>query len=227
MATDGRLADDPGYRYAVIDNGLSIAGETIAERGQLRLVKIAEPLRLKDSLAGVFNDGWIGSMGAAGSVAADYNLFTAPAKPGTVFVTLSRKGFCGPHAPGHVEIDVGTIALGQQKDGILGRTTQRRGWTIDSCAERTFPIATPGGPFHVKVTITPPFQPNAVDPDAVRAALLRRPARHHVRACSELISGRGRRAPRGACVRTGPSRAGARGCGGRGTSCRSRPRSRG
>ena len=67
-------------------------------------------------------------------------------------MTLSRKGFCGPRAPGHVLIEVGTIALGQQKNGILGRVTQKRGWTIDSCAERTFPIETPGGPFHVKVT---------------------------------------------------------------------------
>jgi len=164
IATDGRLAGDPGYRYAVIDKGLSIAGETVAERGSLRLVRIARPLRLRDSLAGVFNDGWIGSMKPAATVSADYNDFEAPRKPGTVLVTVSRKGFCGPPAPGHVLIEVGTIALGQQKDGVLDRVTQRRGWVIDSCGERTFPITTPGGPFHVKVTVTPPFQPNALDP---------------------------------------------------------------
>ena len=159
IATDGRLAGDPGYGYAVIDNGLSIAGTTRCAAGRLRLVRIAKPLRLRESLAGVFNDGWIGSKGPAGSVIADYNKFVAPKKPGTVFVTLSRKGFCGPHAPGHVLIEVGTIALGQQRDGILGRVTQQRGWVIDSCGERTFPIETPGGPFHVKVTVAPPFQP--------------------------------------------------------------------
>ena len=163
-ATDGRLRGDPGYPYAVIDNGLSIAGATVAEHGLLRLVRIAEPLRLRESLAGVFNDGWLGSTAAAESVSADYNRFTAPKKPGTVFVTLSRRGFCGPKAPGRVLIEVGTIALGQQRNGILGRVTQRRGWVIDSCAERTFPIPTPGGPFHVKVTVTPPFQPAALDP---------------------------------------------------------------
>jgi hypothetical protein len=164
IATDGRLADDPGYKYAVIDSGLSIAGQTIAEHGTLKLVRIEQPLRLKESLAGVFSDGWMGSMGAAGSVSADYNQFVAPKKPGTVFVTLSRKGFCGPHAPGHVDIDVGTIKLGQQKDGILDKVTQSRGWVIDSCAERTFPIQTPGGPFHVRITVTPPFQPATVAP---------------------------------------------------------------
>ena len=182
IATDGRLVGDPGYRYAVIDNGLAIAGDTVAEKGNLRLVRIARPLRLRDSLAGVFSDGWIGSKAPAESVIANYNQFDAPKKPGTVFVTLSRKGFCGPHAPGHALIEVGTIALGQQHDGILGRTTQRRGWVIDSCGERTFPIETPGGPFHVKVSVTPPFQPAALDPQELRAALLRRPARDRVRA---------------------------------------------
>ena len=100
ISTDGRLADDPGYGYAVIDNGLSIAGTTVAQHGCCASSD-AKPLRLRESLAGVFNDGWIGSKGPAGSVSADYNKFVAPKKPGTVFVTLSRKGFCGPHAPGH------------------------------------------------------------------------------------------------------------------------------
>jgi hypothetical protein len=164
IAIDGRLAGDPGYEYAVIDTGLAIAGTTVDTKGALKLVRIAKPLRLQNSLAGVFSDGWIGSKVPAESVIADYNQFDAPKKPGVVYVTLSRKGFCGPHAPGHVLIQVGTVALGQQRNGILDRVTQQRGWVVDSCAERTFPIETPGGPFHVKVTIKPPFQPHTLDP---------------------------------------------------------------
>jgi hypothetical protein len=164
IATDGRLDGDPGYEYAVTDAGLAIAGTPVVTQGATKVVRIAKPLRLRNSLAGVFTDGWIGSKIPADRVMADYNQFDAPSKPGVVSVTLSRKGFCGPPAPGHVLIEVGTIALGQQKNGILGRTTQARGWTIDSCAERTFPIETPGGPFHVRVTVKPPFQPSAVDP---------------------------------------------------------------
>ena len=61
-------------------------------------------------------------------------------------------------------IEVGTLGLGQQRDGVIDRVTARRGWVVDSCARRTFPIPTPGGPFHVKVTVTPPFQPAALDP---------------------------------------------------------------
>jgi hypothetical protein len=163
-ATDGRLVGNPGYEYAVADNGISIAGETVAQKGLLRLIRIDQPLRLTQSIAGVFNDGWIGSTGPQDSVSADYNRFDAPRKPGVVYVTLSRKGFCGPPAPGRVLIQVGKLALGQQRDGVLGRVTQKRGWVIDSCGERTFPIETPGGPFHVKVTVTPPFQPATLDP---------------------------------------------------------------
>ena len=164
LAKDGRLLGDPGYEYAVIDKDLSLDGTTVRDQGLMRLVRISEPLRLRESFAGVFQDGWIGSMTGVPSVVAHYNLFDAPKKPGTVFVTLSRKGFCGPKAPGHVLIQVGTIALNQQREGVLGRVTQQRAWEVDSCAERTFPIETPGGPFHVKVSVTPPFQPNALDP---------------------------------------------------------------
>jgi hypothetical protein len=164
ISTDGRLAGDPGYRYAVIDSSLSIVGQTVAERGSLRLVRIAAPLRLRESLTGVFNDGWIGNSKPTDSVSAEENRFDAPREPGTVYVTLSRKGFCGPKAPGRVLIEVGTLGLGPERTGVIRRVTERRGWVVDSCAERTFPIATPGGPFHVKVTVTPPFQPAALDP---------------------------------------------------------------
>ena len=100
IATDGRLDGDPGYEYAVIDTGLAIAGTPVATQGATKVVRIAKPLRLQNSLAGVFSDGWIGSKIPADRVIADYNQFDAPKKPGVVDVTLSRKGFCGPHAPG-------------------------------------------------------------------------------------------------------------------------------
>ena len=164
VSTDGRLAGDPGYPYAVVDKAIAIAGETVAEQGSTRLMRIDPPLRLTESLAGVFSDGWIGSTKPQDSVIAGYNRFDAPKKPGTVFVTLSRKAFCGPKAPGRVVIEVGTLGLGPERNGAIDRVTEQRGWVVDSCAERTFPIATPGGPFHVKVTVTPPFQPAALDP---------------------------------------------------------------
>lgn len=162
-AADGRLGADPHYPFAVADNGVTLAGGIAAERGLLRLVRVEEPLRLRESLRGVFSDGWIGSIAPADTVFGDYSLFDAPAKPGTAYVTL-RRAFCGPKAPGRVRIDLGTLGLGPEKNGVIDRITESRGWVIDSCGERTFPIETPGGPFHVTVSITPPFQPAVLDP---------------------------------------------------------------
>ena len=163
-APDGKLTSDPRYAFAVTDNGVTLAGDVVDEKGLLRLVRVEDPLRLKESLRGVFSDGWIGSTGPQDTVFGDYSLFAAPAKPGTAYVTLSRKAFCGPKAPGRVRIDLGTMGLGPEKNGVIARITQSRGWVVDSCTERTFPIVTPGGPFHVTVSITPPFQPYALDP---------------------------------------------------------------
>jgi hypothetical protein len=163
-AADGRLTSDPHYRFAVADNGVTLAGATVAQKGLLRLVRVDGPLRLKESLRGVFSDGWIGSTQPQETVFGDYSLFSAPAKPGIAYVTLSRMAFCGPKAPGRVRIDLGPLGLGPEKNGVISRITQSRGWIVDSCTERTFPIVTPGGPFHLTVSITPPFQPNALDP---------------------------------------------------------------
>jgi hypothetical protein len=166
VTTDGQLAGDPGYEYAVVDKGLSIVGETVTEKGNVRLVRIGSPLRLRESLAGVFSDGWIGSEEPADTVTADYSRFDAAAEPGTVFVTLARTFCSTKRAPGRVLIEVGTLGLGPERNGVIQRVTARRGWIVDSCSKaRTFPIPTPGGPFHVKISVTPPFQPAALDPN--------------------------------------------------------------
>jgi hypothetical protein len=164
VSPDGRLTADPHFPFAIADNGVTLAGDVVAERGLLRLVRVERPLRLRESVRGLFSDGWIGSSKPADTVFGDYSLFDAPKAPGTAYVTLSRTGFCGPKAPGRVLIDLGTLGLGPERNGVIDRVTERRGWVVDSCGERTFEIPTPGGPFHVTVSITPPFQPAALDP---------------------------------------------------------------
>ena len=164
VSPDGRLVSDPGFLFSIADNGVTLGGTVVAEKGLLRLVRVDKPLRLRESVRGLFSDGWIGSSKPAETVFGDYSLFDAPREPGTAYVTVSRKAFCGPKAPGRVLIDVGTLGLGPERNGVIGRVTERRGWVVDSCGERTFAIPTPGGPFHVKVSITPPFQPAALDP---------------------------------------------------------------
>ena len=168
-APDGTLADDSGYRFAVSDFGVDLVGTERQKMGALTLVEHDGPLRLEQSLRGVFNDGWIGSSRPAASVAADYSRFSTPGeRAGTVDVRIARTGYCpsDPKAdvPGRVVIDVGTLGLGEQKNGVIDDVTERRGWIVARCADRTFSIPTPPPPFHVTVTVTPPFQPNALDP---------------------------------------------------------------
>ncbi len=98
-STDGRLAGDPGYRYAVVDKGLSIVGETDSREGR----PATRPDRIAPSPARVAGRRLQRRLDRqleepADTVSADYSRFDAPAKPGTVFVTLSRKAFCGTHA---------------------------------------------------------------------------------------------------------------------------------
>ena len=168
-APDGTLADDSGFHWAISDFGVDLVGKKRLTMGTLTLVEHDGPLRLEQSLRGVFNDGWVGSSQPADSVSAEYSRFSTPGeRAGTVDVRVARTGWCpsDPKAdvPGRVEIDVGTLKLGEQKNGVLDSLTERRGWIVAGCADRTFTIPTPRPPFHVKVTITPPFQPNALDP---------------------------------------------------------------
>ena len=109
----------PATDYAVIDKDLSLDGTTVRGPGLMRLVSNIGAA----AAAGVLRRSLPGRLdrehdGGVPSVVAHYNLFDAPKKPGTVFVTLSRKGFCGPQElPAHVLIQVGTIALQPQREG--------------------------------------------------------------------------------------------------------------
>ncbi len=169
VTSTGILADNSGYRFAVSDFGVDLVGSTLQTMGSLKLVEHSGPLRLEQSVRGVFNDGWMGSTTPQKSVSADYSRFSTPGeRAGLVEVRVARTGWCpsNPKAdiPGNVLIRVGTLALGSQKNGVIDRVTARRGWVVRGCADRTFSIPTPKPPFHVTVTVTPPFQPNALDP---------------------------------------------------------------
>jgi hypothetical protein len=161
----GELEGDPGYHWVVADVGISLVGEVAETKGGWRLYRTDGRLRLEEAVRGVYSDGWIGSSQPEGVVRANYSRFSTPGdRAGTITVTLSRKAFCGPKAPGRVEIRVGTLALGPEVNGVVGRETATRTWTIDSCAERPFPIPAPKPPFHVEVTVAPPFVPQQLDP---------------------------------------------------------------
>lgn len=164
----GRLSADPGYRWAVADRGVFLVGDVVTEtRNGWRLYRLQPPLRLARAVTGIFSDGWIGVQGQdPKSVTATYSSFaTESSRAGTVFVTVSRRGWCGADVPGRVLIRVGELGIGADRHPFIRRVTQERGWFVHSCTERTFPIPTPKPPFHVTVTVTPPFVPAEVAPE--------------------------------------------------------------
>lgn len=164
----GELSSDPGYRYAVADRGVYLVGDVLAEQPNgWRLYRLAPPLRLERSVTGVFSDGWMGVQRDAKSVTATYSRFVAEGdRAGTVFVTVSRRGFCGgADLPGRVLIRVGELGIGPDRHPAIRKVTEERGWVVSRCAERVFPIPTPAPPFHVTVTVTPPFVPAELAPE--------------------------------------------------------------
>src|SRR5262249_21779112 len=110
VSPDGALSNPPGTSFLLADSGITPVGTPIARRKVLRLYRMHGPVRLRESLAGVDDEGWMGTKAA-------YNRFSSSG-PGTLVVSLSRLSYCpdakgAPPAP-TVALDVGSIFLGVQ-----------------------------------------------------------------------------------------------------------------
>jgi hypothetical protein len=81
-----------------------------------------------------------------------------------MLVTVSKKAWCGTNVPGKVLIQIGPLALGQQRNGVLQRATAEERWVANSCEEKTFSLPAPPPPFHVSVSIDGTFVPHDLDP---------------------------------------------------------------
>ena len=178
LATDGRLLGDPGYELRRHRQRTSRSPARRCETsGLMRLVRISEPLRLRKSLAGVFQDGWIGSMTAVPSVVADYNRFDAPKEARDRLRDAVAEGVLRAQGPGQVLIEVGTIGA-RTSSGTESSAGSRSGAPGSSTAAPSgrSRSTTPGGPFHVKVTVDAAVPARRARSGELRAALLRRAA---------------------------------------------------
>ena len=154
--SDGRLQADPGANFAVIDPRLSIVGRKLGEAGGFALYRIAQPLRLRESVSGVYVDGWMESYSA-------YDRYWIAA-PGHVEVSVGRLGWGGKDVPAPVVVRIGPLATDPAGEGVLASVTAERRWTVHSRAERTFRLAAPRGPFRVDVSVARTFVPAELDP---------------------------------------------------------------
>lgn len=155
-------------RFAVADPGVELVGRIRAQHTHIaagtptrwRLFEIEPPLRFQNATRGVFQDGWAGPR-------SDYSQFTTPGnRAGFAVVRVHRTGWGGLDRPGRVRIRVGSLVLGGDRQPALGRVTARCAFTINRLEDRTFLLATPPPPFHVRIDVRPPFVPKELDPRA-------------------------------------------------------------
>jgi hypothetical protein len=175
----------PGVDYMVADNSIQVAGKEIVRPNVVsvitkdefgfpihkevttpapwRLLKIDRPLRLASTPTGVSPDGWVtppaGSDKGAPAFSA-YNQFSTPSdRPGWIKIVVSRAGWQGKDKPGNVEIKVGNLVRGADKQPALGKVRQTLRWTVHAGKTRIFYVpADP--PTRVELTVSPTFSPH-------------------------------------------------------------------
>ena len=158
-AIDGRLDPDSPTRYVVAGPGVSLVGRVRAKQverqGETRLYEIDRPLRVSEAVTGISADGWVRSE-------TSFTQYVGRAGVVEVYVT---RGICAENAqPGRVQITVGTLAVGKDKQPDIGRVSERDSSFIFPCNARTLPFKTPPPPFRIEVRIAPPFSPAVLDP---------------------------------------------------------------
>ena len=166
-ALDGHVQQQRGdLAYVVADAGIQVLGDVVAQGEYLavgqpalwNLYKINYPLRLRQSVAGMYSDGWMGRR-------SSFNQYrTASRRPGYLVVNVSREAWGGTNVPGNVTIRVGTLKLGRKLQPQIGRQVGFRRWVVNAHQHRRFVFEVPPTPVRAEVEITPTFVPHGLDP---------------------------------------------------------------
>jgi hypothetical protein len=129
------------------NSSFAIDGDVIANRPPYVLYRTRGPLRLADTLSGVYADGWMGAD-------ATYTRFAKnPGRHVTVFLT--RSAWQGRDVPGRARVQ-----LIPRRGPHAGRASVTKTWTLHSGRGHLFRLSTPRGPFSVTVHIDPTFSPS-------------------------------------------------------------------
>ncbi len=157
-ATTGRILPDPGTRYVVADSRVALAGRRIAGAGRFVLYRVAQPLRLRDAVAGVYADGWMGTY-------STYDRYWTRSE-GDVEVTVGRLGWRGTDVPAPAVVRVGRLTTNSAGLPSLAEATAERRWIVHSGQQRVFRLRAPKPPFRVEVGVARTFVPAELDPRA-------------------------------------------------------------
>jgi hypothetical protein len=156
---DGELDPDPEVGWAVVTDGVQVAGAEKATRvGIFKLVPLNGPIRLTGGQTGVYPDGWMGGE-------ATYTKYDVPpGQPGVVKLSLSRSGWCGTDVPGRVTVRLGPVAVDERDQPSIGKVTTTRRDVLHACQTLPYELPAPPGPWRIEVTIDPTFVPRELDP---------------------------------------------------------------
>jgi hypothetical protein len=158
-SADGRLVPAAGVEYMVADSGVTPVGRVLARkvhrgaRGARTwtLVRVAPPLRLRQSVEGVYADGW----GRPLTALNQYSL--ARAGPSTVRVHVFRTGAARRY-PATVRVTLGRLALAGapgRLQPVLGRVLATRTLRVANELDHEFVFDAPPPPFRVETSVTP------------------------------------------------------------------------
>ena len=164
---DGTLYPDPGYAYAVAEPGIVFDGRLVARHdhragGRFQtwhLYHLNHPMRLQRSITGLYPDGWSGPNGT------QYTQYASPdGRAGKIAIRISRQDWSGPFRASKVQITLGGIRIGSDKQPHVALPYTIRRWTIRRNESKTFVLRTPGPRFRVEVSVAPFFRPHDLAP---------------------------------------------------------------
>jgi hypothetical protein len=133
--------------YVVSNLSFVLDGRLIAERPPFGLYLTTGPLRVAESRAGIYADGWMGAD-------ASYTRFVG-GRPAELIVALSRKIWTGPDKPVQARVQLIPLRGPRASQAVITRST-----TLSGQGTHAFALRTPRTPFTVTVHIEPTYSPS-------------------------------------------------------------------
>jgi hypothetical protein len=168
ISPDGRLQPGEGIRYMVADFGIRLVGRIIGTKTHWagrplawKLYRIAPPLRVVQTLEGIYWDGW-------GRPQTALNQYSLPSDgPSLIKVHVSRAGGGRP-LPATVRVRVGELSLGKVAlNGqvvtrpVMGKVLFTQTLHVRRDLDHVFELRAPKPPFRVETSVTALPQPPA------------------------------------------------------------------
>ncbi len=160
LRPDGTLGPaDLGAQFAVASKGVAIAAPRVTTVADYVLYRLGgEPVRLRETTAGVQADGWMSSE-------ASYTRYDVEGLGrGFVKVTLSRVAACFPQLePADAVVTVGPVGVNRFDQPGIARVTDRRETEVKVCEPNPVVLRVPAEPWRVEISLSPTFVPAELD----------------------------------------------------------------